>query len=483
VQSKRYGVSISHYGGTSWAVAELQRQLEHGKVPILDIRGCAYPEMARAEQVRQARIVGIETLVFLDGHVEATVRELEEIVAVAESHGVCTASDPASPWALECAAVRRDVIEAMVREEERRYENSAVDALWSGDKVAAVPLASPWNRDGSPLEPGMYLSDSEAFLHRAESVGANIAQHFPEGLRSQRKRIRTRTANIEAPITNEPGSRFALCIPSFGALDIDQQQSVFALEKVGMTIIGIHDCPWIDQARSWLTERALAHGKGVFFIDHDIMFQANDVLRLCEQALERDGVVAAPYCMRKSGKNIIGAFDLPPGAVQFFGGGETHPAFYSGLGFAAVPRSVLEDIPVERLESRALSMGVGWGAKVRHWYGLDCSTGFYAGEDVSFCNRVHDLRVAMAQKERGVEPEWQMTHSGRPARVFLDSRVRIFHRGSYDYGIEDVGIVVPRIESLSSVMTVSRAEARALLVNAAELPVDVRLDMQEFSAA
>ncbi len=483
MDGKRYGVSISHYGGSSWALAELERQLAQRGVPILEIRGCAYPEMGRAEQVRQARLGGIETLVFLDSHVEASVKELEEIVSVAERHGVSVASDPDSPWGLECAAVRRDVLEAMVREEERRYENSAIDVMWSGKKVPAVPLASPWNRDGSSLVPGAYLTDSEAFLHRAKATGAVVAQHYPDGLRASRKRIRSRTANLEAPITAEPGSHFALCIPSFGALDLDQQAGVFALENVGMTVIGLHDCPWIDQARSWLTERALSLGKGVFFLDHDIMFHPNDVLRLCEQALEKNGVVAAPYCMRRSGKNIIGSFDLPPGPVQFFEGGATHPAFYSGLGFAAVPKDVLEAIELPKLESRALSIAVGWGAKIRGWYGLDCSTGFYAGEDVSFCNRVHDLRIKMMERDAGFDAQWEMTHSGRPARVFLDSRVRIFHRGQYDYGIEDAGIVVPRIESLSTVMTASRKEAREILINALDLPVDVKLGMQEFAEA
>lgn len=477
---KRYGVSISHYGGAGWKLAELERELSRRSIPILEIRGCAYPEMARAEQVRQARIAGIETLVFVDSHVDVTVSELEEVVSVAERHGVCVANEPSNPWGLECAAVRREVIEAMVRAEERRYGNSAIDAMWSGAKVPAVPLASPWNRDGSPLVEGAYFSDAEAFLERARRTGAVITQHFPDGLRPKRKPLLTRGVNLESAITDEPGSRFALCVPSFGALDLDQMAAVYALEKVGMTVLGLHDCPWIDQARSWLTERALGLGKGVFFLDHDIVFEPNDVLRLCQQALERQAVVAAAYCMRKSGGNIIGSFDVPPGPMQFFDRGGTFPAFYSGLGFAAIPREVLEGIALPLLSSAALSSAVGWGGRIRPWYALDCSTGFYAGEDVSFCNRVHDLAVRLRGAD-GEGLEWELAHSGRPARVFIDSRVRIFHRGSYDYGIEDAGIVVPRISDLSTVMTPSRQEARDILVNAMDLPVDVKLDMQAFA--
>lgn len=481
--AKRFGVSISHYGGISWKLAELEREIERRGIPILEIRGCAYPEMARAEQVRQARLAGVETLVFLDPHMEASLDSLEELVSVAEEHGVCVTNDREHPWVLECAAIRRDVIEAMIREEDRRYSNSAVDVIWSNVKVPAVPIASPWNRDGSSLVPGEYLTDGQAFLHRAGAVGALIVHHTPDGIVSRRRPVLSRAANLDAPIANEPGSRFALCVPSFGALDLDQRAACFALEKAGMAVFGLHDLPWIDAARSWLAERALSSGRGVFFLDHDIQFQPNDVLRLCEQALEKDAVVAGAYCMRRSGKNIIGSFDLPPGRLGFFEAGGTHPAMYSGLGFAAVPRTVLEQILVPTLRSQALAMGVGWGDRVRPWFALDCSTGFYAGEDVSFCNRVHDLTVRICEAEPGVEPNWQLAHSGRPARVFLDSRVRIFHRGSYDYGIEDAGIVVPRIESLQTIMTESRAEARELLINALDLPVDVKLDMQEFDAA
>lgn len=480
--SENFGVSISHYGGASWKLAELERELAKEDIRILEIRGCAYPEMARSEQVRQARIAGLETLVFVDGHVEVTVDELRELVAVANQHGVVVSSDEDHPWGLECAAVRRDVIEAIVQSEARTYGNSAVDALWSGEKVAAVPVANPWKRNGAPLVPGEYLSDSQAFLHRAKAVGATIARHHPGKMRSYRKPMRMRIANAGAPITDEPGSRFALCVPSFGALDLDQQASLFALEKAGMMVIGLHDCPWIDMARSWLTEQALKQGRGVFFVDHDIVFHPNDVLKLCAQALEKNAVVGAAYCMRKSGKNIIGSFDVPPGSITFFDGGGTFPAYYTGLGFAAVPAEVLEGIDVPRLTCHALALGIGTGFSVRPWYALDCSTGFYAGEDVSFCNRVHDLAVGLMDSGIVGDPQWGLSHSGRPAKVFLDSSVRIAHRGSYDYGIEDAGIVVPRIHSLTTHMTASRKEARDILMNAADLPIDVKLDMQDFAA-
>lgn len=484
MQSNRFGVSVSHYGGLSVSLAELQRELVRNEVKILDLVGCPYPEMARAEQVRQARAGGVETVVLLDSHVEADYDDILELVHAAELHGVVTMNDPSSPWALECAAIRRDVLEAVVRGEEREYGNSAVvDTNWGGTKVAAVPVASPWHRSGAALEPSWYMTESQALLWRAKESGFIPVQFRPDGVKAFRRSIRASVENVDVPKSGAPGSEFALCIPTFGGLDIDQQRAVAQLEKAGMVVFRIHDCPWIDQGRSWLAERALSVGRGVFFLDHDIQFQPNDVLRLCEQALERNAVVAGAYCMRRSGKNLIGSFDLPPGPLTFFEGGDTHPAYYSGLGFAAVPKRVLEDIELPKLYSDALGQTIGWGDSIRPWFALDCSTGFYAGEDVSFCNRVHDLTVKMIAADAGYEPQWGLSHSGRPARVFLDSRVRIFHRGQYDYGIEDAGIVVPRIESLTTVMTSSRREARELLVNALDLPAEVKLDAMEFAEA
>jgi hypothetical protein len=490
----RYGVSIASYGGLSLVHAQLRSELAFKGVQLLELRGSPYPEMARAEQVRQALASDVETLVFVDPSVDVALSAIEKIVEMTEKErGITIVGSDDWSRALDLAAVHREVLEKMVEEEKRRYSNSAVDTVWSGKSVPAVPLASPWNRDGSTLVQGNYLTDSEAFMIRAgRALGSRVQRLMGIDAKFNRRKIVYGSTNVFAPITREPGSCFALCIPSFGALDADQHAAVFQLERAGMTVLRIHDCPWIDMARSWLSERALELGKGVFFLDHDIQFHPNDVLRLCEQALDvhprasdaalrlceraADGktVVAGAYCMRKAGKNLIGSFDLPPGPLTFFEGGGTWPAFYSGLGFAAIPKEILEGMDLPSLWAHEL------GRKIRPWFALDCSTGFYAGEDVSFCNRVHDLTVKQRQTEGGAELEWEMTHSGRPARVFIDTRVRLAHRGSYDYGIEDAGCVVPRYQRLEITMTGSRAEAKAILAKVDDLPVEERLDMLDF---
>ena len=240
-----------------------------------------------------------------------------------------------------------------------------------------------------------------------------------------------------------------------------------------MMILEYEGSNHIDQVRSWLCERALETGRGVFFLDHDIIFAANDVLRLCEQALERNGVVAAAYCMRRSGQNFIGAIDQPPGPLEFYERGTTVPAYYSGLGFAAVPKALLESMALSKLSSSTLGL-------IRPWFALDCSTGFYSGEDVSFCNRVHGLDVQEIETNTA-EPDWRIRRTnGAPARVFIDTRVRISHRGNYDYMLEDAGCAVPCMTRMVGYLTPSMAEARSLLRNAYEqFPVDVRLGALE----
>lgn len=475
-----FGVTTAHYGGLSWQSAQLETELARRGIPQLGIRGCAYPEMARAEQVRRARIDGLEVLVFVDAHVSATVSAVTELAELADQHGMAL-PQRASPWALEFCAVRRDVLEAMVAQETRRYGNSPASALWGSEKVSSVPIASPWRSNGASLEPGEYLSDGEAFVLRAQNAGAVIAEHWPDGFSVKRRLMRATSVNDHKPLTDAPASRFALCVPSFGTLDADQQKAVFQLEAAGMAVHRLHDCPWIDLARSFLAERALESGRGVFFLDHDILFDPKDVVRLCADALDRQAVVAGAYCMRKSGRSIIGSFDIEPGEpLTFYRGGRIVPAYYSGLGFAAIPADILRSIRLPKLHSQALQYQLGWGASVRPWFALDCSTGFYAGEDVSFTNRVHDLSVQFDDGRDGAEPEWRLSHSGRACRVFIDTRVRLGHRGSYDYAIEDVGIVVPCFESLETKNVSTRAEARELLRAASELPIDVQLSVRSF---
>lgn len=478
---RRYGIAISYYGGMSWAMARLEREAVRADVPLLGIRGAAYPEMARAEQLRQALLADIGVVVFLDASVVTTLGAVELLVEAAEEHGFACGAELPLTRALSAAAVRLDVVRSMAAREASARGEQTVKSLWNGEEITSLPLASPWTPSGASLSPGAYLTDSEAFVERVrrELGGPVICEHFPD-IATGTLSIRTRIARGRDGY-GEPGDQFAVCVASFGALDSDQQRALFALEEAGMMVISIHECPWIDIARGWLAERALESGRGVFFVDHDIIFDPRDVIRVCAEALDSGGVVGAGYSMRKPGRHMIGAIDVRNHErTRFFEGGGLRPAFYTGMGFTAIPKSVIEsiDVPTLALSSSLRHLPLiedteqsqQWLGRIRPWFALDCSTGYYAGEDVSFCNRVHDLDISIAGGD------WVLRHSGRKARVFMDTTVRVGHRGAYDYHLEDVGVIVPLKKQLDMVAFEKRAEAAEFLRSAERLEdVDDRM--------
>jgi hypothetical protein len=472
-----WGVAVDYYGGSSWAFSRLMADIGHAKIPVFEIRGCAYLEMLRAEQARAAIEGEVEVVVFLSSTVDVGLWDLQRLAERARASGKAVLVENLMT-SLSCAAVPVALLWAMRDAEARRYSNSAVVMTFNGNvDNAGAPLASPWNPDGTPLVEGHYLTESQAFIRRLIRVGEleyqDVAVH--DRLPVWRTSIRP-----GKPANHEPGSQFALCIPSYGSMDLDQRALVFALEHVGMTVIEIHGYPRIDMARSWLTHRALELGRGVFFLDHDVLFHPNAVLELCAQALELESVVAGAYCMRRSGRNIIGCVDLPEGTrLRWFKEGSTVPAHYSGLGFAAVPASVLEAVKRRHALEPLYSEDLG---ELVPWYALDVKTGYYAGEDVSFCNRVQDLEIGLVAGSEQA-PEWRVRRSGKEARVFIDTRVRLAHRGSYDYGIEDAGLIVPRLGSVETVLTESRLEAEAMLRSVLDEPLEQRLTMQYGPAA
>jgi hypothetical protein len=137
--------------------------------------------------------------------------------------------------------------------------------------------------------------------------------------------------------------------------------------------------------------------------------------------------------MRSPGSKMIGGIDTakfekeqPGKKVVFFDGGGIYPALYLGMGFTAIHKDVLEKLaPTLPI----LDNGVTH-QKIRPYFSLIQEDGKYYGEDVSFC-----LRAARIG-----------------ARIDMDTRLRVWHKGSYTYGLEDCGIVVPFLNRLEGVL-------------------------------
>jgi hypothetical protein len=97
-----------------------------------------------------------------------------------------------------------------------------------------------------------------------------------------------------------------------------------------------------------------------------------------------------------------------------------------------VPELDAEDLP-------RLSTGISEAPCVPFFSHIQ-SRGVYFGEDISFCRR---------NQAAGLD-------------VFLDTRIRVYHKGSYCYGIEDVAMEVPYCDSLQ-VLDVAQPKAAPAL--------------------
>lgn len=218
---------------------------------------------------------------------------------------------------------------------------------------------------------------------------------------------------------------YLVCTPYWGAVDVDHLDSVLALRRLYPQLeqSRVTGCAYIDIARATLCQQALLGGyDGVFFIDHDIVFWPPDVPQTIEAAEREQCVVSGLYSMRRTGDRLIGTFDADVTHATFFEGGGLYPAPYSGLGFTAIPRRVLEDV------GRDLPLLRTGFSEVKPMFALRCGDGWYSGEDISFFHRV---------KQAG-------------HRLLVDTRPRLFHKGSYLYGVEDVQIAVPRARTLEA---------------------------------
>lgn len=268
----------------------------------------------------------------------------------------------------------------------------------------------------------------------------------------------------ESDIASEGVPRYLVATPYWGALDSDHLDCVLALRRMypqiakqGYRVTG---CAYVDIARATAAAAALESGyDGLFFIDHDIIFDPRDVVGLMRQAEREQTVCYGLYSMRSSGKRMIGAFEAGTPSAECFKGGGLYPGQDGGLGFAAIPRAVLEAV------GRDMHVVETGFSKVKPLFALRAATpdwpelyealldaglisfasgpfgpreqfseivkklgaGWYAGEDISFFHRV---------RRAGFKP-------------LVDTRPRLAHKGAYRYGLEDVQVVVPRAERLT----------------------------------
>lgn len=270
--------------------------------------------------------------------------------------------------------------------------------------------------------------------------------------------------------------KYLIGVLYYGPIDREHDRCVQALKNHPLIsrVFEMHGCPYIDIGRSTIATEVLDQPDigGVLFLDHDILFDFEEVTKIIESTEASEGVVGAGYSMRRPGSQMIGGIDnskIPEGEnVVFFNGGKRWPAIYLGMGFTCIHRKALERIVEtanrifaerqerlaklrEAIENRQdllaltildsmtaaldfkehelpqLKSGIT-DANVVPFFSLIQSKGSYFGEDVSFCLRAYAANVP----------------------VEMDTRLRIYHKGSYTYGLEDCGMVVPYCTTLIS---------------------------------
>lgn len=279
-----------------------------------------------------------------------------------------------------------------------------------------------------------------------------------------------------------PEKKWLVGVLYYGGIDREHDRCVAHLKAHPYVydVLELTGCPYIDMGRSIIATSVLDNPElgGLLFLDHDMIFQTDEVVRLIEAAEATQAVVGAAYSMRRPGK-IIGGVDvtkLPKDfPLVFFDGGAVVPASFLGMGTTAIARSVLVRLVEEseklyarqqellaelerQLDTASLEVSSGrtdgrellaelvrdhllYKRLPRLSTGISDSPcvpffshlqrpdiqapkgmeGFYYGEDVSFCIRNHDHDIP----------------------VKLDTRCRVYHKGSYCYGLEDVGMEVP----------------------------------------
>lgn len=205
------------------------------------------------------------------------------------------------------------------------------------------------------------------------------------------------------------------------------------LERRGYVVWRIYGYSAIDFARSNLATRALAQGFAeTLWIDSDIVFSPDEVDRLRSSVTTEDaerypkgelpGVITGIYSKKGTREITVEVGDNCP-LIIFGEGGSVIRVKYAPGGMLLVRRWVYEEVQ-SRLRLPLCESTQPCGI-IPFFLPMIISEGNafkYYCEDFAFCHRVRECGI----------PIW------------ADTRMRLFHIGSYPYGWEDAGKPVER---------------------------------------
>lgn len=218
--------------------------------------------------------------------------------------------------------------------------------------------------------------------------------------------------------------RIQVTTPTRGQLDHEFLESVDKLiykarapgATFQMDVVRMYGCSLIDHARSRLATSFLESDADVLvWIDDDMVFDADECLAICREALERKAIVGAVCSTRGVLGKITAKFGEDVEKIGFYSQGQIYECVSIGCGLTAVHRSVFEKLRDSGEVPICNTAGDGSTSPIIPFYMTICEEGVWWGEDTSFCVRA---------RRQGVP-------------VFVDTRARVGHKGSYVYHIED----------------------------------------------
>jgi len=222
----------------------------------------------------------------------------------------------------------------------------------------------------------------------------------------------------------------AILVPYFGNVDYEHLQCMNALKVLArdqttpVWFVELPHCPWIDMAQAFLADRALSDPEVdiLFWIEHDMVFSQVDVFKMADLCrVSQYDILGAAYSQRRPKGFVVGEPTPKNGEKIEFFGEKTYDATHCGLGFTAMKRRVFEELrrDLKEVYCPAVDMKI-------FPYFAHIIEDMYLGQDSSFYRRANRAGL----------------------RIGINASPRVFHRGPYNYGLEDTGIQVPRYDRL-----------------------------------
>lgn len=225
-------------------------------------------------------------------------------------------------------------------------------------------------------------------------------------------------------------SRYAALVPHRDGIDDPCHRQLKKLAALGVPVLEMAGCSAIDYGRSQMLSQALMDlREAVLFIDSDMLFNPEDALRLL---LRPEPIVCGIYAQKRYG--ILNCETMPETTEIGFGdrGGDLE-ILRVGAGFLRIRC----DAAVKILEHHGLPL-CGCGERGSLWPFFlpmvveeEGGGHRYLGEDYSFCERARQAGIP----------------------IIADTRIPLFHLGSYPYGWDDAarakapprstGVVIP----------------------------------------